>query len=240
MSVIQKANPASWLADLHTTASAGAMRSVDDGPVVAGADPTPRLRWALALLAASCLAVFTGFAVGMSWVRDDAPAVAHLASDVARVIAEAPPAAPAPVSVPVAQAVPPAAMLSITHRDAGWHIEAVGTTRLVVAQRLAQASGSILLGDLAVLASARPVHLDWQGRGAANAWAAVLGQEVGFATQCGSVGCRVWIIGSNRDEGGPALPPVSSIAPPVLPNVDVAVASSRLDSPSARAAAQHD
>ena len=202
---------------------------------------THRLRRALALAAASCLAGIA-IAAGVGWIRDgDALPEPRAASTPADDIIDAPPAAPVPTRA--VQAPPPplsSPMLNITRRGAEWRIEAVGVSRLVAAQRLAQASGSPMFGDVALLAAAHPLHLRWQGRGAASAWQAVLGQEVSFATQCGAVHCRVWIIGASATEQDPApTPRLPPLTPPAM--VDVAAAPPPpSDSPEPRIAAHHD
>jgi hypothetical protein len=141
-----------------------------------------------------------------------------------------------------ADAAPPPPTLNITREGTEWRIEALGVSRMQVAQRLSQLSGSPLSGDLAALDAARPVQLSWQGRGAARAWQAVLGHEVSFATQCSSRRCRVWIAGSSTEEASPARPlALPPVAPPPLPAaMEVAAAPPQSDSPDPRIAAHHD
>lgn len=249
MSVIRATHPAALPAGVQAQARAEAERFFGDGPVVAWRPSShwslPTLRWrrTLELAAAGCLAV-AAIAAGVGWTRDDAilPEL-HAVPDRADDVVDAPPAAPAPARA--AQAPPPSPLptLNITRRGAEWRIEAVGVSRLVAAQRLAQASGSALLGDTAQLAGARPLHLDWHGRDAAGAWQAVLGQEVSFAAQCGAVRCRVWIIEASAkgplpmQDAAPIAPPTTTTA---TATVEATAAPPRSDSPDPRIAAHHD
>ncbi|MBC7938896.1 MAG: hypothetical protein H7Z19_03885, partial [Chitinophagaceae bacterium] len=145
----------------------------------------------LGLVAAVCC-VLAGVVGGAAWAFFyDAPIEASEVDDVVDNFENDAPVPPRRALAPDTAA--PSPTLNITRKGAEWHIEAFGVSRMQVAQRLSQVSGSPLSGDLAALAATPPVQLSWQGRGAAGAWQAVLGHEVSFATQCSTRRCRVWI-----------------------------------------------
>lgn len=152
---------------------------------------------------------------------------------------------PAPVSPPAparVAMVPGSRQVAITRRGREWHIEAAGASRLFAAQRLAEATGSSLRGDVSLLATTRPLDLDWKGRGAAQAWQAVLGQELSFLTQCNAARCQVWLLQAG-DGSAPVLDtPRAAIPMPTIEPVDVAAAPAvrPSDSPEPRVAAHHD
>lgn len=162
---------------------------------------------------------------------------------------------PVPVQTPDAPAVPEAETprtpgapsLSITRVGAEWRIEAHGASRLAAAQQLAQASGSPLQGDVAQLATTRPLDLRWQGRLRDGAWPAVLGNAVSFASRCDTRRCQVFILEGRRATAPEAADDELAIARPVIPMPtpadprEVAAAVLRQsDSPDPRMASHHD
>jgi hypothetical protein len=240
-------------ADVTLQAQAEAERFFGAGPIAdwhAPAPPACSSRWPLWLAAASGLAAAALVIGPGGWARDDdrVPAASAL-GDPADDLIDTPPAAQLP-TLPVEKTSQALASptLNITRRGAEWRIEALGVSRLEAAQRLAQASGSPLLGDTASLAAARPLHLSWQGRSAAGAWQAVLGPEVSFATQCSAARCRVWILDQSTTEQGraSAMPtqfvatPMPAVPVSVTVAVNVAAAAPQSDSTDARIAAHHD
>lgn len=241
-------------AGVEAQAQAEAERFFGAGPAPAwqpaGAphQPRPGRRWAWWLGAASCLVVVSVAALlaGAWWMPDENGAGVEppVAGDPAGDLIDEPLPVRLPAHVParpVAAAAPPSPTLNITRRGAEWRIEAVGVSRLLAAQRLAQVSGSPLSGNFDLLAASPPLQLSWQGRGAAGAWQAVLGSGVNYAAQCGRQRCRVWIIEAGAGGALPApapRPPV--IAAPALASVDVAAAPPQSASTDPRVAAHHD
>lgn len=153
-----------------------------------------------------------------------------------------PPRPQAPVApADVAQAAGNA-QLAVTRHGRGWRIDAAGASRLLVAQRLADATGSSLRGDVSLLASTRPLDLHWQGRGAAQAWQAVLGQELSFLTQCSASRCQVWLLHAGADTAPALPPPRPQILLPGTEAIEVAAAPAlrQADSTDPRVAAHHD
>ncbi|WOB06002.1 hypothetical protein [Piscinibacter gummiphilus] len=153
---------------------------------------------------------------------------------------------PVPASRPAGQAPmqPGSRQFTVSHQRREWRIEAHGASRLLVAQRLAEATGSSLRGDLSLLDATRPLDLQWQGRRAAQAWQAVLGQELSFLTQCSGSRCRVWLLqAGNPDDIVFRLPPQRPVIP--LPSADAsgaaaAITTRQSDSADPRVAAHHD
>ncbi|MBL0726233.1 hypothetical protein [Piscinibacter sp. HJYY11] len=245
--------------ELQAQAQAEADRFYGDGPAIpwhAGEAGDPRATWgwwvlggALAIAVLATLVRF--FEAGTDTATHAAPespaghaAVASPLGNPDEDLVDE----PAPSSSPSAATVqtrPGHSHVAVTRQGREWQIEASGAARLLVAQRLADASGSSLRGDLAVLAAARPIDLNWRGRSTAQAWQAVLGPGLSFVTQCGGSRCRVWLL--QGQEPGTAFP--LPTRPPIpLPAVDVpatnttlASASSRpSDSADPRVAAHHD
>lgn len=252
MSETHDAQPSSLPPDVASQAQAEAERFFGDGPVASWQPPAAsgkpgwwrRTVW---LAAAGCIAVAAGIgavAGAGGWTgADEAQPQPPVASDPADDIVDEPPMQQ-PVTARAGEAAPrllSSPTLSITRRGAEWRIEAVGVSRLAAAQRLAQASGSPLLGNTATLAGARPLDLRWQGRNAAGAWRAVLGPEVNFAMQCGAARCRVWIIETGaQEQASPTMLRVPAVASPPPWAIDVAAAPSASDSADPRVAAHHD
>lgn len=152
---------------------------------------------------------------------------------------------PAPAPKPAVAPMPPGStQFTVSKQRREWRIEAHGASRLLVAQRLAEATGSSLRGDLSLLNATRPLDLQWQGRRAAQAWQAVLGQELSFLSQCSASRCRVWLLhAGNPDETVFRLPPPRPVIPlPSAETVELAAASAtrQSDSADARVAAHHD
>lgn len=85
--------------------------------------------------------------------------------------------------------------LSLERHGAEWRLSATDASRLDVAQRLAEASGSALRGSPDSMRQLRPLQLQWQGRSLAQLWPRVLGPELNFALQCRRERCEVWILG---------------------------------------------
>ena len=245
-------HPSSLPADVAAQAQAEAERFFGDGPIAAWrpssarAEPTSSSRRALWLVAAGCLVVpaLVAVAAGAGWARnDDTRPESPASSDLADDVTDEPLHVQLPT--PVMQTMPAplaSATLNITRRGAEWRIEATGVSRLVAAQRLAQSSGSTVFGDIAPLAANRPLRLSWQGHGVASAWQAVLGPEVSFATQCGTVRCRVWILEAGRNGQGPAPTPrvPSTIVPAAPVTGELAAPPPPSDSAEPRIAAHHD
>lgn len=153
-------------------------------------------------------------------------------------VIDEPPPVSRPAPAPLATGAP---LLNITRIGREWRIEAVGISRLAAAQRLGQVSGSPLQGDVAALGSTRPLDLQWQGRHLADAWRALLGHEVNFATHCVAARCRVWILDAAAGHTGPAW--VAAAPRPAIPlptSVDLALAPPASDSTDPRIAAHHD
>ena len=157
---------------------------------------------------------------------------------------------PAPAPRPAAQTPmqPGSTQFTVSRQRREWHIEANGASRLLVAQRLAEVTGSSLRGDLSLLNTTRPLDLQWQGRGALQAWQAVLGQELSFLTQCSASRCRVWLLqaGQGHDTAFQMPPPRPIIPLPSVETIEVAAASPAAsstrpsDSSDPRVAAHHD
>jgi hypothetical protein len=259
----------SVLASVQAEAQVEASRFFGDTPVQAWSPPNPwvpalaRGARVLGLIAAVCcvLAAVIG-GVAWSFLREappEPPSVDELVTDAAddalddRVddvvddvvddFANEPASVAAPLRHTAAQdTAATSPLLNITRQGAEWRIEAVGVSRMQVAQRLSQVSGSPLSGDVAALAATRPVRLSWHGRNTAGAWQAVLGHEVSFATQCSTRRCRVWIAGAGTADAGPAPPrALPVIAPPPMPAaMELAAAPPQSDSADPRVAAHHD
>lgn len=242
--------------DLHAAAQAEADRFYGDGPVAPWqpeGDEAPPSRWpvvlaalVVALLIGSTFAA-AGFFAGAAGVADEVqdrkatarPDIAsHFGDPDDDLIDD--PATPAPVGPVVRPAG--GAQLTVMRRGREWHIEAAGASRLLVAQRLAEATGSTLRGDVSLLAGARPLDLHWQGRGAAQAWQAVLGRELSFLTQCSASRCRVWLLQPGDDNPLALAPPRPTIPLPAAEPVAVAATPQvpQSDSADPRVAAHHD
>lgn len=251
--------------EMQAAAQADADRFYGNAPVmpwqpgmgdgeVDGEPAASRWPWALALAVLVALVAAAAFAL-RGYVDDlttapppvdalDAPARASASptGDPDEDLIDEP--APAPRPAPTAMA-PGSTRFAITRQRREWRIEAHGASRLLVAQKLAEATGSTLRGDVALLAGTRPLDLQWQGRGALQAWQAVLGQELSFLTQCSAARCRVWVL-----QAGPGhdialhLPPPRAVIP--LPSVDpigttaAAPSPPQSDSADPRVAAHHD
>jgi hypothetical protein len=193
------------------------------------------------------VAALATVAVLLAWPSaDDENAIdLRVATDPAQDVIDEPVPPPATPARSAATSPHPAAagaLLNVTRVGREWRIDAVGASRLMAAQRLAQASGSPLLGDVAALATARPLDLQWQGRDVAGAWRAVLGSEVSFATHCASPSrCRVWVLGATDGAGNtPVLAAPAHAAIPLPPSIDVALTPPASDSADPRIAAHHD
>jgi hypothetical protein len=251
MSVSCEVQPSSLAADVAAQAQAEAERFFGDGPIAAWRPPraragsTPWSRRAVRWVAAGCLAVPALLAVvaGAGWARnDDTLPESPVSSEPTDDVTDAPLHVQLPTpAVRTTSAPLTSATLNITRRGAEWRIEAMGVSRLVAAQRLAQSSGSTVFGNIAPLAATRPLRLSWQGQGVAGAWQAVLGSEVSFAMQCGTVRCRVWILEAGTNGQGPALTPrVPSLVPAAPATGEMAAAPPQSDSSEPRIAAHHD
>lgn len=249
-----RTHPPSLPPEVERLAEAEAERFYGDGPAAAW-QPAPQWTWptraikralwvALALLA---VAAITTAAVMRAWPSaDDENAIdLRVANDPAQDVIDepVPAAAPPPPSTATApHPVVPGTLFNVTRLGREWRIDAMGASRLMAAQRLAQASGSLLLGDVAILAEARPLDLQWQGRDVAGAWRAVLGSEVSFATHCASPSrCRVWVLGAHDGSGSAHVLAAPARTPIPLPvSGEVALAPPASDSPDPRVAAHHD
>ena len=236
----------SVLASAQAEAQVEASRFFGDDPVQTWSPSTPwlptlkRRARVLGWVAAACCVLAAAIG-GLGWaVLHQPPIEAPAVDDVVDNFENEPPVAPRRTATPTTTA--PSPTLNITRQGAKWHIEAFGVSRLQVAQRLSQVSGSPLSGDLAALADTRPVQLSWQGRGAAGAWQAVLGHEVSFATQCSTRRCRVWIAGAGVANSSPTPPrALPVIVPPPMPgNMEVTASLLQSDSTDPRIAAHHD
>ena len=100
---------------------------------------------------------------------------------------------PTPHAVPTAVHIGAPGLLTLEKADGGWTIDAQGASRLAMAARLAQLSGSTVSGALTPLATGGPQTLRWQGRDLAQAWKVVLGHEISYALQCSQDHCTVWL-----------------------------------------------
>lgn len=241
---------------MQAAAQADADRFYGNGPVQPwqpGADDPAPARWPWALGAG--IMAFTAATVfaAKRYVDDltTPPAPRHalvmphgdgasLTGDPDEDIVDEP--APTPgVAVPLVMQQPGSTRFAVTRQRREWRIEAHGASRLLVARRLAEATGSSLRGDLSLLDATRPLDLQWQGRRAAQAWQAVLGQELSFLSQCSASRCQVWLLQAG-DPGETIfrLPPPRPVIP--LPTAELAAASATRQSDSAdpRVAAHHD
>lgn len=237
----------SVLATTQAEAQAEASRFFGDDPVQTWSPSNPwlptlkRQARVLGWVAAACC-VLAALIGGVAWalLHEEASIEAPAVNDVVDNFEDEVPPPPRRATAP--DTALPAPTLNITRQGGVWHIEAFGVSRMQVAQRLSQVSGSALSGDLAALATARPLQLNWQGRGAAGAWQAVLGHEVSFATQCNTRRCRVWIAGAGTADASPAQPrAMPVIVPPPMPvSMEVAAAPPPSDSADPRVAAHHD
>ena len=151
---------------------------------------------------------------------------------------------PAPSPAVRAPVAPGSTQFSVSRQRREWHIEAHGASRLLVAQRLAEATGSSLRGDLSLLGATRPLDLQWQGRRAAQAWQAVLGQELSFLTQCSGSRCSVWLLqAGDANDAAFRLPPPRPVIPlpsAATPEPAAMPATHPSDSADPRVAAHHD
>jgi hypothetical protein len=212
------------LSQVHAQAQVEALRRFGDGPAVPWQPPVavrPAVRRALMALAAGAVIAASTWALRPAQASADAADTSSLAAparvDVALEddIVDAEPApipgTPAPVT-PDRQDVD-SGMLVVERAGATWHIDAAKASRLDVARRLAELSGSPLLGATELIARARPLDLRWQGRDLSDAWQAVLGPELNYALQCRRDRCQAWIVAAA--EPGASLPPLSA-PPPVV------------------------
>lgn len=206
------------LSQVHAQAQIEALKRFGDGPAMPW-QPRAALRPAVRRVLLALGTVVTAVAVAASaWALRPAPLDVDAADTVspaapARVeatqdddIVDAEPMAirstPSPV-LPARQDVVPATL--VVERDgATWRIAAANASRLDAARRLAELSGSPLLGAAGLIAGTRPLDLHWQGRDLAGAWKAVLGTELNYALQCRRDRCRAWIMATA--EPGADLP----------------------------------
>ena len=65
-------------------------------------------------------------------------------------------------------------------------------------------TGTELVANTEWLASAPPLTLQWRGRDAAEAWAQVLADDVGYALQCRAGRCRLWVLDAGVGAGAVA------------------------------------
>lgn len=185
-------------------AQADADRRFGDGPVQPW-EPPPVLSGAtrrrLAITAITSL-LATALLVAMAVARTTPPAAPPLLA-----------VASGPVLPPPLDEEPPerddafsprpgetaaAGQFSLERRGAEWRLSATEASRLDVAHRLAEASGSALRGSPDSMRQLRPLQLQWQGRSLAQLWPRVLGPELNFALQCQRARCEVWILGPAR------------------------------------------
>jgi hypothetical protein len=215
------------LSQVHAQAQLEALRRFGDGPATPWQPDVPVrglvLRSLLVIAAGAAIAA-TAWALAPS-DPDVADAPTASAPESARIeasvqdedIVDADPApmpgAPLPTS-PARQDVGPASLV-VERAGAGWRIDAAHASRLDAARRLAQLSGSPLLGATELIAGTRPLDLRWQGRDLAGAWQAVLGPELNYLLQCRRDRCQAWIVaaaepGANQPLTSP--PPVMTQA----------------------------
>lgn len=247
------------LADTLAAARAHADRHFGDGPAPAwqpsggtpvggGSQRFRRSRRAAVLLSAAVVLAAAWWASG----RDHAapPAAPAAAAPIESGSADdedlAPPLPPrAGQSAPPPVAMPAAPVLNVTRRGTRWQVHAVGASRLAAALVLAELSGATLHGSTALLAATRPLHLHhWQGRSAAQAWQAVLGDEVNHALQCDAGRCQVWIVGGGALGAASPLPAAWPAAAVALPAAGMAPAAATAPAPSdsddPRVSSHHD
>ncbi len=241
--------------EMQAAAQADADRFYGDGPAPAWQpgdeeDAPSRWPWVLAVVTVS-IAIAAGFGA-KRYVDDLTTADTPRPAALVALRETASPTGdpdddlidePAPPVRRVAPVQPGNTEFSITRQRREWRIEAHGASRLRVAQRLAEATGSSLRGDVSLLDTTRPLDLQWQGRGAAQAWQAVLGQELSFLTQCSAARCRVWVLQAGDGNAAPPMPPVRPVIPlPSVEPVNLAAApvARPSDSPDPRVAAHHD
>lgn len=104
-----------------------------------------------------------------------------------------------------AAAAPVTPVAPVARHGATWVIQAQRLPRAEVAAQLAQLSGSAVHGDLAALAQARPVTLNWRGGSLAAAWQVLLDGEVSHARRCSAARCELWLAASPRAVAGTAI-----------------------------------
>lgn len=206
-------------------AQADADRRFGDGPVQPWEPPPvlgPATRRRLAIAAMASL-LATALLVAMAVARTTPPAAQPAPADASEPVLPLLPdeeplerddePGPRPGETMVA------ARLSLERDGAEWHLSATDASRLEVAQRLAEASGSSLRGTPDALRGIRPLQLQWQGRSLAQLWPLVLGPELNFALQCRRERCEVWILGPASSTSSPvasANPPSLTVEPPSL------------------------
>lgn len=182
----------------------------------------PRVRRAMRWWLVGALAATTGAAGAIAWQHSsrDLPAAAGVARPVALPTELESPPVPAPAPAAAAQALPtpaPDRPLALIERQADglWRIELRAHDRRDAAERLASLTGAQLLERPEVLAQTRPVTLRWQGRDAADAWRALLADELSYALDCRHPrACKVWLF----DTGvAGATAPVAPDLPPEPP-----------------------
>lgn len=242
--------------DVQAAAQADADRFFGDMPArpwPAGDDGPARSRWPWVLSAAALLILAAAAWASTQYIDDlttprdkyDMPPpreTASLTGDPDEDLVDEPAPAPKPASPSPVQ--PGSTQFSVSRQRREWHIEAHGASRLRVAQALAEATGSSLRGDLSLLNAAWPLDLRWQGHRAAQAWQAVLGQELSFLTQCSGSRCSVWLLqaGDTTDTTFRLAPPRPVIPVPSAATSELAPmpAAQPSDSADPRVAAHHD
>jgi hypothetical protein len=85
-------------------------------------------------------------------------------------------------------------------------------------QMLAQATGASVDGLDVLRPDMRPITLRWRGRDAAQAWQALLADDVSFAVRCGPRTCEVWLAGTAAPPPASALVPRAASMPAALPS----------------------
>lgn len=228
------------LSQVHARAQIEALRLFGDGPAPPWQQDVPVRSVVLRAL----LAIATGAAIAATaWAlapTESPPGDAHAASptesaraDVAQAddIVDADPVPIAPTTTagaPARQDLAPVTL--VVERDgATWRIAAANASRLDAARRLAQLSGSPLLGDTELIAGTRPLDLRWQGRDLAGAWKAVLGPDLNYALQCRRDRCQALIV--SAAEPGAKLPLPSSPPAAMAQGIDAAPRSDAGDQP---------
>lgn len=127
------------------------------------------------------------------------------------------------LAAPLAAAAAPEA--TVARDGSHWIIQAQRLPRAEVAAQLTRLSGSVVHGDLAALAQARPVTLNWRGGSLAEAWRVLLDGEVSHARRCSASGCELWLVAGHPTTGRssaprPVAPPPAGAPAAPLPQAD--------------------
>lgn len=200
------------LSQVHAQAQIEALRRFGDGPATPWRPELPLRAVALRVLpVTAAIAAITAIAAA-AWAfapsgadADAAPVAIAAEPEHADAAADDDIVDVLPVTTPTRQALGQATLV-VERTGASWRIDASHALRLDAARRLAELSGSPLLGATELLAASRPLDLRWQGRDLADAWKAVLGPDLNYALQCRRDRCQAWIVAAAERGANPPLP----------------------------------